>query len=657
MSSSQKKIVLLCFFCSLTILIAIFSGPHGQFIIDEGVYQLMARSFAESGSLIVWNGYEEFPSAELVLPFTRVYEGHLVPQYPYLSAVLNYPFYRLAGFEGLIILNAIAFAGTVGVCFLTARALFRDTALALNACLILVFATYSWEYSQAAWPHALSMLFVATSVYFAVAALMSPRPRASLALALAGGAVAGFGAGIRLDVIFVLPALVVPFIFVRPWRPWCALAACLGTVPGLAVLAATNYAKFGVFSAFAYSSNVSAGAADPRSYLTIVLFGLAFLAATWFISRPWGRELLRTNRAAVLVGLTVLGGILFFTPALWCLVSRMADGTYQLLVDLRVRDLDYAHGGLTRGPGGGLIYIGGLKKALLQSCPYLVMLAVPMAMLLRGTKDGLSLGALLLTPAAFVAAYAYFAWDGGQSLNLRYFTPILPFTSVLAAFAWREITRDLPASRHRLVIVAGGTAGALYGAFIIIGPMAVWGPMTIERQEIVFLTLPLVIAVFALAFVMAQMIKPGEAVRSAASASLAVALVWSGMVAFTYDFPHSYGLRKARGALSQTLARVIQADSVVLTINPHLFYGLPDDLRVRIAQPWQDDFQGLRPLVEFNLDRDRAVYVWVTEVMENEVWERQLFDAFTVLPLHEHRWGTFVQLVRPSQKRGSKSSG
>ena len=102
LSSNQKKIVLLCFFGSLTILIAIFSGPHGPFVIDEGTYHLMARSFAESGNLAVWNGYEEFPSAELVLPLTRVYEGQLVPQYPYLSAVLNYPFYRLAGFEGLI---------------------------------------------------------------------------------------------------------------------------------------------------------------------------------------------------------------------------------------------------------------------------------------------------------------------------------------------------------------------------------------------------------------------------------------------------------------------------------------------------------------------------------------------------------------------------
>ncbi|MCH8998747.1 MAG: hypothetical protein IID48_10905, partial [Proteobacteria bacterium] len=450
-----------------------------------------------------------------------------------------------------------------------------------------------------------------------------------------------------------VPALVVPFIFVRPWRPWCALAACLGTVPGLAVLAATNDAKFGVFSAFAYSPNASGGAVDPRSYLTVALVGLAFLAVAWVISRHRGSVNARLGRWLPWAGLAALTGIVLFVPTLQSFVYRMADGLFQLLVDLRVRDLDYAHGGLTRGPGGGLIYIGGLKKALLQSCPYLVMLAVPMAMLVRGTKDGLSLGALLLTPAAFVAAYGYFAWDGGQSLNLRYFTPMLPFTSVLAAFAWREITRDLPASRRRLAIVAGAAAGALYGAFVIVGPMAVWGPMTIERQEIVFLTLPLVIAVFALAFVLAQMIEPGEAVRSAAAASLAVALVWSGMVAFTYDFPRADGVRKARGAFSQTLARVIQADSVVLTINPHLFYGLPDDLRVRIAQPWQDDFQGLRPLVEISLDRDQAVYAWMTETMERTVRERGSFDAFAVVPLIEHRWGRFVQLLRPQEKPGA----
>ncbi len=608
----------------------------------------MAQTFAESGSLIVWNGYEELSSAELVLPFTVVYQGRLAPQYPYLTAVLSSPFYRLAGFAGLILLNAVAYAATIGVCFLTARALFRDTALALNACLILAFATYSWEYSQAAWPHALSMLFVATAVYFAVAALMSPRRRASLAFELAGGAVAGFGAGIRLDVIFVLPALVVPFIFVRPWRPWCALAACLGAVPGLAVLAATNYAKFGVFSAFAYSPNVSGGAIDPRSYLPIVLIGLAFLAAAWLISRHRSSVNARLGRWLLLAGLAALTGIVLFVPTLQSLVFRMADGVYRLLVDLRIRDLDY-HGRWALGPGGGLVTLGSVKKALLQSCPYLVMLAVPIAMFLRGAKHSMPLGVLLLPPAAFVAAYGYFSWTGGMGLNLRYFVSILPFTSILAAFAWREITDGLSGSQRRISIVAGALFGGLYLALILLGPLLVWEPWTLGQQEAIFLSLPLGIAAMALALVLGSMVKPGVRVRSAAAAVLAVGLVWSGMVAFSHDFPHSYGLRNARATLSQNLARVVQDDSVVVAAGAHLFYDFMIDRRVRIALPWKDDFEGLETLVAFYLDRDQAVYVWITEFMENEIRQRQLFDTYAVVPLYEDSYGRVVQLVRPSE--------
>ncbi len=158
-----------------------------------------------------------------------------------------------------------------------------------------------------------------------------------------------------MDVIFVLPTLVVPFIFVRPWRPWCALAAGLGTVPGLAVLAATNYTKFGVFSAFAYSPNVSGGAIDPRSYLTLAMIGLVFLAAAWFISRYRSSVKARLGRWLLFAGLVALTGIILLVPTLQSLVFRMADGVYQLLVDLRIRDLDYVHDGLSRGPGGGLV--------------------------------------------------------------------------------------------------------------------------------------------------------------------------------------------------------------------------------------------------------------------------------------------------------------
>ncbi len=73
LSSNHKKIIFLVILCILTVVAPLLLGRQGVFVADEGIYMLMARSFAESGSLAIWNGYEELPSAELVLPFTVVH--------------------------------------------------------------------------------------------------------------------------------------------------------------------------------------------------------------------------------------------------------------------------------------------------------------------------------------------------------------------------------------------------------------------------------------------------------------------------------------------------------------------------------------------------------------------------------------------------------
>ncbi len=657
LGSSPNKAVLLVLLCLFTLVTPFIFEGRGIFVTDEGTYALMARSFADSFSLTVWNGYEQFPSPELVLTQTKVYEGRLVPQYPYLFAVLSYPVYWLAGFPGLIFLNAIAFVATVGLCFLIARKLFQDANLALNACLILILATYAWEYSQAAWPHALSMLFVAASVYFAAAALVQEDARKAALLGLAGGIVAGFGVGIRLDVVFVLPALVVPFIFMRPWRPWCALAVCLGTVPGLAVLTATNYAKFGVISPFAYAPNISGGLAHPRTYLPVVILGLTFLVVAWIISRPRKAGHSRTNPWIVAGGIVALGGLLSLSPVYWSMVTRTAEGTYQLLVDLSVRGLDFRAGGLSRGPGGGLVYIDSVKKALLQSCPYLVILVVPVAMLFRGGKRGLALGALLLTPAAFVAPYAFFNWDGGLSLNLRYFAPILTFTSILAAFGWREVTRNLQDSWLGAGVISAGVTIALYAMFAIIGPTLLWEPLTIAQQEFVYLTLPLAFAVCALALVLAHFIKPGAILRNALPAVLVIGFVWSGLVAFTYDYQRANWYRMDQGTVSQTLARAIETDSLVFVAGRHYFSALPKDRRVAVAVPSRDDFEDFHSLAEFYLDRNRPVYVWITEPMEEKIRELQLFDSYAVVPVREHASGRLVRLLKIEGTQGPNVSG
>ena len=75
------------------------------------------------------------------------------------------------------------------------------------------------------------------------------------------------------------------------------------------------------------------------------------------------------------------------------------------------------------------------------------------------------------------------------------------------------------------------------------------------------------------------------------------------------------------------------------------------------ALPGRDDVEGLDELLAFYLDRAQAVYVWITEFMENVIRQRQSFNTYDVVPLYQHRLGRFVQLVRLSRKRSSRRSG
>ena len=85
------------------------------------------------------------------------------------------------------------------------------------------------------------------------------------------------------------------------------------------------------------------------------------------------------------------------------------------------------------GRGGGMVYFGALKKSILQGLPYLVILAIPIWTLIRDPRHRLAIAMLFQVPAGYIGFYSYFAWHGGISLNLRYFVPVLPFTSILTA--------------------------------------------------------------------------------------------------------------------------------------------------------------------------------------------------------------------------------
>lgn len=628
--SGDWRIALLVAACFLAVVIAVAYPSGGHFMVDEGVYHMMVRDFAGFRDFSLWNGYEEFPSAELSFPVLRNHDGRLVSQYPEVFTLLAQPFYRLLGYDGLFVMNALAFAGVVWLTFRLAERLFDSRRLALNASLILVFATYAWEYSQATMPHALSALFVIGAVALALAALERPDAARSYRLAAASGLVLGFGIGVRLDVVFVLPALAVPFLFLRPWRPLQILAIGAGAVPGLAVLAYANAAKFGVASPFTYGADLTNDGVNFGPYLLVAAVGAAGLAAIRIATLPAGARWLSSHRRLAIIAALAAFGVVLAIPQGWALASRFAGGLYLIFVDLRIRDLAIHEGGLLRGPDGAMIYIGAVKKSLLQSLPYLAALAVPLAGLWRDRRNAPVLAMVFLVPVSYLTVYAFFAWHGGPGLNLRYFVPTLPFLAILTAYAWGAVAEDLPRAWRLRLVLLGAVLAVLF--FVFLFPPSL--PMA--WQALSFLTVPLGLACGILVLVAIHLLgRPDQrrAVRGPAVTFLTLGLVWSGLVAFVYDLPRSYMLRKNYTEISREVARRVEPESVLFAYSVDPFFGLLERERVRLAHPPFDDFDDFEALVRFHLDADRPIYIWSTPAWQDELERHGIAGRLQTVPL------------------------
>jgi hypothetical protein len=340
----------------------------------------------------------------------------------------------------------------------------------------------------------------------------------------------------------------------------------------------------------------------------------------------------------------VVAAATLLVPDVWAFLSRLAHGVYQLVVDLRIRDLAIVEGALSRGPGGGMIYMGALKKSLLQSCPYLVVLLVVSLQLLRSGKDAVALSLLMLVPATFIAFFGYFAWHGGHALNLRYFLPMLPFTSILACYVWREIAGQSGPSPWG--IRAGMlVAGALVVAGVIVAPL---NGLSIAVLEPVLLTLPLVLGGGLLLLFLAHAIAPHQwriALANASLAGLVVSFVWAGTVAFTYDYPRAWAIRAARHALTNEIAALVSPDSIAFVWYATPLSGLYELDRVRLAQTTWDQFEGFRPLLDYHLEAGRPIYGWFQPELWDEMDENGHLAGLRTIPLHEADGLRFARIV------------
>jgi hypothetical protein len=356
----------------------------------------------------------------------------------------------------------------------------------------------------------------------------------------------------------------------------------------------------------------------------------------------------------------ILIGILFFQLPQFersrRRIKKLFYNTYHLAIDFRLPPWNLPEEeNLRRSGGGGVIFVGGLKKSLVQSCPYLILaLGLPILHSLRRKQKTSALLLLLGVPFIFPIYYFYSAWHGAFCLNLRYLLPILPCIAILAAYTWRELRMSLDWSWHSIALGAGAVGILtilLY--FFQLRPAA----KTYTQQEFPYLTLPLRFALLlSLLFALHELLtayiakhrQNFSALRNILSIatllSLLVAMIWAGLVEFFYDYPLIRRIRVNNWKLTQQTAEIIRGDAIIFSDYHPPFIGVQEYHRLRVASPYRDGFRDFPKLIVSFLEQGYEVYGAFEVGRWNEVQERWrklqdrgVLEAYEMVPIAEFK--------------------
>lgn len=587
----------------------------GHLSIDEATYHLMARSLSQ-GSLTVANGYETLPSPELELAtsrtrFIQVSGDRLVGKYPVLFPALAAPLYGRLGYAGLILLNALAYGAAVLLTFLIARRVGIPPPAATAGCALFVLGTFSWEYAQAAWPHAAALAAALGATLLGLDAARAAdgeggAPR-GYALALGAGLTLGAAAGMRLDAVLILPALGLILLAARPW-PGLLASLGAGCLPGFALLAATNLIRFDTLNPFSYGEGRAHTLDTALRFLPAAALGLAVLGLRIAWDRPRFREIAQQRWRLWLKigGLAALAALLI--PSIREAAFSLVSGGIAVLVDMRAVP-QKAGSELARGPTGELLFIGGIKKALLQSCPWAVAVILPLWRAARGDASARRLLPLALPLGVVWAAYSVGGWHGGLCLNMRYLLPSLPFAAILAAESAAWLWAGAPSAWRRaagILLAAGAAAPAL--AFLQLDRD---GPGAAALVQ----TAPLFIAGAATLAALALTRRPSSGrIQGALLALLALGAGWASATALAYDAPlaRAWRARDVRG--SERILPHVEGEGALIFASPYgVRFGLYGVDGLAVADPTRDRFASFRALVDRWHALGQPVYAWLPD--------------------------------------------
>ena len=548
---------------ALGLLLTLTAVP-GVYTIDENNY--LSTVVAARHGAVSLPGTQGLPASFELYWFDPFPRGQSAPRSPAptvappLYALFALPF-SLLGWRGLVGLNTLAFLVCAWLVFVyaSAGATHRSTAwLALGA---FTLGAFNLGYAQDVWPHMLSVALTLGGLY----CLSRLRAGAGAWSGALGGALLGLAVGVRYQNI--------------------ALAGFAGV--GLVLLAERRARAVGSF-----------------------LSGLLFpLLACSFINHLRTGSWHPFNKAP---GYTQLSGATLTSKAqlesLGTLWAKLVDfSAHPPIVGVPLGPVpagEVASWGWNPSLLGAFLWHGGMKKALLQSSPWILLALIVMAFAWRGL-EGMAeaqrreLKAMSLVTAgmlAVIAAGGYSRQDG-LCFNQRYLLEVVPLACI--ALAW-GVERLRPGA---LPLLAGmGLSGGLAAGALLSEPGSFF-------RTLLLLKAPLVLGgLLGLSWLLAR--RRIAFVRPTAML-LGACLMWALAIHLGDDLPPNRRLRAYNLEQTQLYSRLIEGPSALIAFGATKDAAGPLLLSkdLVIVDPLVDGGADTPLLVEGLLNSGRRVYL------------------------------------------------
>jgi hypothetical protein len=545
MSERQSVILVLAVLGAAAALLIV----PGVFTVDEANHLAWLVSL-RSGRLTL-PGTDALPGSSELLFFDPVPDvrpgARASSVVPPLYGLFALPF-SLAGWTGLFLLNLTAWLVTIGLVRAAARRAGASQPAAWIGALAFALAGFSLEYAVGVWPHALAACLSLSAFVAALHAAERDRVR----WAYAAGLLAGVAAGVRYQHI-VTAGLIGLALLTDPMRRIRkAIAYAAGVALPLALYAVVNSLRAGILNP------VSKG----RGYVT--LSGLAPSASPWDPLRSFAAYVLDFSMQR-------------HTP-LWEQMGGRWSNT------------------------GALMVLSAVKKALLQSAPWVLMVMVAIgAAWLRGQPASPARRVLRSAGIVMAGVLLLFAFAGtnrqdGWCHNPRYLFDLIPLAALaLALLVERTGMRWRP-------LAVGAAAGGL-GALV---PLT-FSPDSAVRQ-FALMYVPLLLAVASVVLFVVARGRPR--VHRWLAPAMGVLLGWASAVHLGDDLPAARALRLTNLNKLSSVAALLPDVPVALIAQRAVALGpLLLERDVVIASTWPDHGRDAPALVEAFQRAGRRVFV------------------------------------------------